>query len=103
MVSCMAMPTSDPDLYTWFRRWQRAEALTAGLVGALFLLAGVVVLLHATDRPLSHAEIAAALPDLDPDRFHPMLARIDGVIFLTRDPPGLMLSSDLRRRLDGRG
>ena len=62
--------------------------------------ARVVALLHAAARRQSFDEIVEKLPGLDPVNVFDDLRYIDGVLFLSSEPSGLMLNPELRSELN---
>ena len=62
--------------------------------------AQVIALLHAAARRQSFEEIVEKLPGLNPVNVFDDLRYIDGVLFLSSEPPGLMLNPELRSELN---
>ena len=60
----------------------------------------VIALLHAAARRQSFAEIVEKLPGLNPVNVFDDLRYIDGILFLSSEPPGLMLNPELRSELN---
>ena len=58
-----------------------------------------ITLLLAAGRRQSFAEIVERLSELDPVRVFDDLHWIEGVLFLSTDPPGLTLLPELRTEL----
>ena len=63
--------------------------------------ARVFGVLHATGRRQSFAQILEQLPGLNPVIVFEHLRSIEGVLFLSNDPPGLTLHPDLKEELLG--
>jgi hypothetical protein len=59
----------------------------------------VLAFLAAAGKRQSFAEIAQAVPEMDPARVFDDLRYIRGVLFLASEPPGLTLHPDLRSQL----
>jgi energy-coupling factor transporter transmembrane protein EcfT len=77
------------------RRARRLKSLDIeGVVAVLSFLMG-------RDKRVSLVELGAALPGRDLAALLPQVAEIDGVLFLKSEPPGLSLSTDLRREIAG--
>ena len=73
------------------RRWKRLGMFDLESCGA--------ILSHLLEKKhrVALTEIAAAFLDRDLERLFPQLAEVSGVLFLKSNPPGLSLSTDLRR------
>lgn len=72
--------------------------------GRLFRLdisscAAVIALLERTNRKMAFREIVDSIKGLDPTKVFPQLHEIDGVLFLDKEPAGLVLSEDLKAEL----
>lgn len=77
------------------KRAKRLQALDVdGMAALLSFLMG-------RDKRVALTEIAAAMPGRDLAALLPQMAEIDGVLFLKSEPPGLSLSTDLRRDIAG--
>lgn len=63
--------------------------------------ARVIGVLHAAGRRQSFAQILEQLPGLNPVIVFEHLRSIEGVLFLSNDPPGLTLHPDLKEELLG--
>lgn len=61
----------------------------------------VLDLLWERNERVSFQEICGAFPSLSPERFFGNLAVIDGILFLSSDPPGISLSTELRKEIAG--
>lgn len=48
---------------------------------------------------VSYGEIMEAVPGIDPTRTFPELARVEGVVVLSSEPPGLSVNDELRAQL----
>jgi hypothetical protein len=60
----------------------------------------VMTALYRKDGRVKYADIIRAVPNLDPANTFSQLGYVDGILFLERDPPGMMISSELREDLD---
>lgn len=76
------------------RRFRRLRRIDVG--GC----ARVIALLHAAAKRQSFSEIVERLPGLNPVNVFDDLRYIDGVLFLSREPPGLMLDTEVRSELN---
>jgi hypothetical protein len=61
--------------------------------------AGILSFLLEREKRASLVEIAAAFPGRSLEALFPQLAELQGVLFLKSEPPGLSLSTDLRREI----
>ena len=61
--------------------------------------ARVLAFLLSREHRASFAEIILAVEGINPVTLFPSLRDIDGVLFLTSEPPGLALSDDLREEM----
>lgn len=59
----------------------------------------VLNLLHCSDHRVSFAEIVELVPDFVPETHVPQLLQLRGILHLPSEPPGLSLSTDLRKSL----
>ena len=64
-------------------------------------MAAILTFLLGREKRVSFTELASALPGCNLATLLPQLAMIDGVLFLKSEPPGLSLSTDLRREIAG--
>jgi hypothetical protein len=76
------------------RRFRRLRRIDVG--GC----ARVIALLHAAVKRQSFSEIVERLPGLNPVNVFDDLRYIDGVLFLSREPSGLMLDTEVRSELN---
>jgi hypothetical protein len=77
-------------------QWRRFRRLAAVDVDAA---AKVLELLYCSRKMQSFAEILEKLPDVNPVRVSYDLRCIEGVLFLSNDPPGLALHPNLKEEL----
>lgn len=59
----------------------------------------VLNLLHCNDHRVSFAHIGEFVPPFDISLHLPQMLRLQGILHLPSDPPGLSLSTDLRKQL----
>ena len=86
-----------PRVVVWgIRSIQKAYHLAKLDVSAC---AAVMTLLFAAGQKVSFVDIAAKLPSLNISKVFTELGYIDGVMFLTAEPPGLTLESAMRKEL----
>jgi hypothetical protein len=78
-------------------QWRRFRRLGTVDVNAA---AQVLELLHAAGKRQSFAQILEKLPDLNPIHVSYDLRCVEGILFLSSEPPGLALHPDLRDELD---
>lgn len=76
-----------------FKRSRRLAGLDVGGCAA------ILSRLLESDHRVALTEIAADLPALPLEALFPQLAEVSGVLFLKSPPPGLSLSTDLRREI----
>lgn len=77
-------------------QWRRFRRLGTVDVNAA---AQVLGLLYAAGKRQSFAEIIEKLPDIDAVKVSYDLRFVDGVLFLSSDPPGLTLHPDLKEEM----
>jgi len=75
------------------RRANRLATLDAAGCGA------ILSYLLEREKRVPLTEIGGAFPGLSLEALFPQLAEVSGVLFLKSEPPGLSLSTDLRREL----
>jgi hypothetical protein len=75
------------------RRAKRLVAIDAEGCGE------ILSFLLERDKRAPLTEIVAAFPGRSLDALFPQLAELQGVLFLKSEPPGLSLSTDLRREM----
>jgi len=59
----------------------------------------VIARLLARDRRVSFTELAESLPGIRAEKIFPQLRDLEGILFLSSDPPGMSLGTELRREL----
>ncbi len=60
----------------------------------------VLELLYQRPGRIAFEELVRAVPGLDPVKVFPQLMHVDGVLFLSSEPAGLTLSTELREQID---
>jgi hypothetical protein len=63
----------------------------------------VLEILYQRPGRMAFEELVRAVPGLDPVKVFPQLTQVDGVLFLSSEPAGLTLSTELREQIDQSG
>ena len=81
--------------------WSAKQAFLAFAIVRIDVVgcAAVLDLIYRTGHRMSYQEISGAVAGLNPVKVFNQLRLLDGVLFLTSDPPGLALESELKEEL----